>query len=747
MSEEGKEQETQAPLVTETAVESTSANGVIPQNGQCGGSDESTAVHNREWISMENLKTLLRERLTELASKAGSGSSSRTTAPLERSQGEGLLTSVKQQENAEDEGDPEGGCESGHGPDGCNAALILHDILKSRQVAADDLESYRGKLPSLGALLHEEGLCKPCVFANKANKQCLNGMACLFCHHFHKEKRKRARKSRAQQKHQSSPDGVSPVSFSCPDPHFAPFLHPGSAHRGNGLRPHVPIRLPMPPALRTPFFPGCFTAVEGPRSVVGSPDSLPALLPEGGGSQFRTKSCTANQPPPPPPPPPGLHKLAMTDASSWNLKGQTPINLSKKNDLELCPTLLTGGRCLQSLRSTSRQFHVSGRREAASPAACSGGRCGSLKKENSHAKRSTTGTALFQEITAPERNSSLQPAVESPANPDAVACTTISNASNHLRSVAERKHPDSKNAVHEKPTSHASNIHRGLSYECKADSPNRGNGWLPAGSHSGQGDLASAVANGVSCGPSFESSVVDLNRANSCRAQEFRRVDLQKADHDEGHCYQKRQDRVELRPSAAEDVPAAEDSWFRERNCFFNGVPTEARPPQNTAIAGGCSHVSSPNRSEYVLGGRGNDSRNAVSSLLRTAPDPVDGKSESIRGLQDNDNQESEGVVQHPPFMGDGENAKDDLAKSALGRLNRDELVHLMDLIVCALAAQNHPAFARPQMDANRGEHLDSQIGSSTSGKFDPELDEAGKQEDGESASTSFSFPGGLALC
>ncbi|KEP66076.1 UNVERIFIED_CONTAM: hypothetical protein HHA_312970 [Hammondia hammondi] len=658
-------------LVTETTVLSATENEAIQENSQRQDSEDRVIVHQREWISVDELKTLLRERLTELASKVGSGS--QNTASFEGSQGEPRLTPAEQEGDIGD-GVRDGGahgCENSCGSDGCNAAQILQDILKSRQVADDELESYGEKLPSLGALLHEEGLCKPCVFANKANKQCLNGVACLFCHHFHKEKRKRARKARSQQKHQSSPGGFSPVSMLFHDSHhFAPLLHPATAHRSNGLCKHIPGRSPMAPVLRTPFFPGCRSTGARLTPVVGNSGSLPALLPGGGSAQFRATCGTMNQPPPPPPPPPGLEKLAATDMHNWKMKGQTPISLSKKFDSELCPTLLTGGRSLQSLGSAPDQLHAGGRREATSPPGCSSGTPGCLQSANSHAKRSITDIRPFLESRLSDTNSSTRRA-------------------------------------------------------------------------------ATAIAKGAARAPSYQFPVTDRARVNSILAQPSRRVNLQHENHDSENCFKRSQDSTALRPPGGKEEKAFDNLWLQDRNCFvLKGIPNEPNHPQNTAIEEGCNHASLPNKNELATCGNGSDSHGAVSSLRIAAAVPLENQAESMSRLNGNEKQESERVRRHPPMMGDGEKAIDDLAKRALGRLNRDELVHLMDLIACTLATQSLPVSAGLEWHAHQaGEHFDTPEGSSTPRKLDPVLVEAGGQEDGESASTTFSCPDGFARC
>lgn len=43
---------------------------------------------------------------------------------------------------------------------------------------------------SLGSVGHEEGSCKPCVFAHNEAKPCQNGIRCGFCHYSHPPKKR-----------------------------------------------------------------------------------------------------------------------------------------------------------------------------------------------------------------------------------------------------------------------------------------------------------------------------------------------------------------------------------------------------------------------------------------------------------------------------------------------------------------------------------------------------------------------------
>jgi hypothetical protein len=48
----------------------------------------------------------------------------------------------------------------------------------------------QGNYLSIGSLGHEEGTCKPCVFAYNEAKPCENGFRCSFCHYVHPPKKR-----------------------------------------------------------------------------------------------------------------------------------------------------------------------------------------------------------------------------------------------------------------------------------------------------------------------------------------------------------------------------------------------------------------------------------------------------------------------------------------------------------------------------------------------------------------------------
>lgn len=68
-------------------------------------------------------------------------------------------------------------------------STIIQDILSKYNV-----DTSRMPVSSIGAVMHDNGLCKPCVFANKNNKVCRSGSNCIFCHEKHSEKRRRNKK-------------------------------------------------------------------------------------------------------------------------------------------------------------------------------------------------------------------------------------------------------------------------------------------------------------------------------------------------------------------------------------------------------------------------------------------------------------------------------------------------------------------------------------------------------------------------
>lgn len=125
------------------------------------------------------------------------------------------------------------------------------------------------------------------VFANKANKQCLNGVACLFCHHFHKEKRKRARKARPQR-------------------HAVPGVLPSPGHLASPLLYRAPQQNCQPLRGQLLGLSPPYASRAEPKARVSTYSELPALLPTAGPA-LHTHSSTSTRkllPPPPPPPPP-----------------------------------------------------------------------------------------------------------------------------------------------------------------------------------------------------------------------------------------------------------------------------------------------------------------------------------------------------------------------------------------------------------------------------------------------------------
>jgi len=68
----------------------------------------------------------------------------------------------------------------------------------------------QGKMLSIGSVGHEEGTCKPCVFAYNENKPCGNGLRCSFCHYQHPPKKRvrLCKKKRMELKRQQEEEGA-----------------------------------------------------------------------------------------------------------------------------------------------------------------------------------------------------------------------------------------------------------------------------------------------------------------------------------------------------------------------------------------------------------------------------------------------------------------------------------------------------------------------------------------------------------
>merc|ERR1719450_888319 len=66
-----------------------------------------------------------------------------------------------------------------------------------------------GELTSVGAILHDEGACRPCVFAHNERKACENGTHCTFCHipHAAKKRMRFCKKKRMEMKRLAEDQG------------------------------------------------------------------------------------------------------------------------------------------------------------------------------------------------------------------------------------------------------------------------------------------------------------------------------------------------------------------------------------------------------------------------------------------------------------------------------------------------------------------------------------------------------------
>jgi len=66
------------------------------------------------------------------------------------------------------------------------------------QISEENIETLLQRVPrnakgeqlSIGSVGHEDGTCKPCVFAYSERKTCENGVRCLFCHFEHVQKKR-----------------------------------------------------------------------------------------------------------------------------------------------------------------------------------------------------------------------------------------------------------------------------------------------------------------------------------------------------------------------------------------------------------------------------------------------------------------------------------------------------------------------------------------------------------------------------
>lgn len=84
----------------------------------------------------------------------------------------------------EEEDSEEAPSSEGNGIDALLAQESVESLLQ--RVPRDQ----QGSLTSIGSIVHEEGTCKPCVFAHNERKACQNGVNCHFCHFAHPPKRR-----------------------------------------------------------------------------------------------------------------------------------------------------------------------------------------------------------------------------------------------------------------------------------------------------------------------------------------------------------------------------------------------------------------------------------------------------------------------------------------------------------------------------------------------------------------------------
>lgn len=117
------------------------------------------------------------DRVSEVSQRTASSHESGDTAKVAQS-----LTGSAEHSNSEQQDD--GSDEAVDGID----ALIKSEGLESLLQRVPQDES--GNATSIGSILHEQGTCKPCVFAHSERKECQNGVQCVFCHFSHPPKRR-----------------------------------------------------------------------------------------------------------------------------------------------------------------------------------------------------------------------------------------------------------------------------------------------------------------------------------------------------------------------------------------------------------------------------------------------------------------------------------------------------------------------------------------------------------------------------
>lgn len=69
-----------------------------------------------------------------------------------------------------------------------SSSSSLYDELQEEELIRRIPRDDKGQLLTIGSIGHEEGTCKPCVFAHSEKRKCENGIHCPFCHFVHAPK-------------------------------------------------------------------------------------------------------------------------------------------------------------------------------------------------------------------------------------------------------------------------------------------------------------------------------------------------------------------------------------------------------------------------------------------------------------------------------------------------------------------------------------------------------------------------------
>merc|ERR1719215_1999369 len=122
-----------------------------------------------------------------------------------------------------------------------DGGLVAEEDLEAAQ--AEPLESLLARVPrdkdgqplSIGSLRHADGDCRPCAYFGNAQRPCLNGIRCTFCHFSHSPKRRvqLCRRKRIEMRTavanavaEAGPEGLAPP------PKYVPIAWSGKAAAG-----------------------------------------------------------------------------------------------------------------------------------------------------------------------------------------------------------------------------------------------------------------------------------------------------------------------------------------------------------------------------------------------------------------------------------------------------------------------------------------------------------------------------------